>query len=135
MNNVLFLDFQFVYSQLPIGFTDQSVSFIIWLIVIFVLFVFASYFLSFVFSFFKAIISFFKEVFETEKETVGKAKIKHVSAKKYAEESLKTIGKELGKAEKARKQKKQQPKLDLSLSTLAGIADSLLQGLGKVLKK
>ncbi|MEM4261965.1 MAG: hypothetical protein QXZ13_01770 [Candidatus Diapherotrites archaeon] len=114
---------------------EFNMNFLTSLLFMFFLFVIFSYLLIALISFVKSIFSAFFEIAKSESEKVASAKTKYISGKKYAEEYLKTLGKEIGKGEKAKAQKKLLPPIKLSLSTFASMADNLLQGILKLLKK
>jgi ABC-type bacteriocin/lantibiotic exporter with double-glycine peptidase domain len=91
--------------------------------------------------FFAGLISILKEVFiqlkkgvYKEAEFLSKAKTKSNSGKKFFEENFKMIGKEIGKSEKAKIQNKKISS-SFGIESFASMADNLLQGIGKLMKK
>jgi ABC-type bacteriocin/lantibiotic exporter with double-glycine peptidase domain len=91
--------------------------------------------------FLEKLIRFMKSAFGELKNSLGEqidlfksAKTKSNSGRKFFEESFKTIGKEIGKSEKARIQHKK-IKSTFGIESFSSIAENLLQGIGKLMKK
>ena len=74
------------------------------------------------------------EIAEEEAQEVANAKTKHPAGKKFLEEGIGKIGKELGKREKEKEEHKKM-KSKLSLASAVGAVENFLSGFGKLFRK
>lgn len=121
-------------SLLALVFFGSGVVWAGWLIVFLVLLDVIGGFLIRVFKFGGAVVSGISETGGNEFENVAAAKTKYPSGMKFAEDTLKITGKEIGKGEKAKHQHKKTEKW-LAIPDVVSFSGNILQGIGKVLKK
>ena len=74
------------------------------------------------------------ETAEAEAEEVATANTKYPSGKKFLDEGLGRIGKEVGKREKEKKERKRM-KQKLGVDTAVGAVDNFMTGFSKLFKK
>ena len=75
-----------------------------------------------------------RETAEEEAQEVADAKTKYPSGKKFIDEGLGRIGKEMGKKEMEREEKKKM-KSKLSVANAVGAVDNFLMGFSKLFKR